>query len=95
MKALIDILNEEKNIVRRINRLDNDIESRREYYEHMRRTYPDCKAKERDLEQLIIEIDILKTERSKELELLKDVRDELARYLSGLSSITVNGLTFG
>lgn len=95
MKALIDILNEEKSIVRRINRLTSDIESRDEYYKHILRTHPECEAKQRDLERMIIEIDICKVERAKELALLKDVRDELAKYLSDLTTVTVDGLTFG
>ena len=95
MKALIDILTEEKSVVRRINRLDNDIKSRHEYYEHVLRAHPDCEAKERDLEEIIIEIDIIKTERSKELELLKDVRNELSKYLLDLTRVTVDGLTLG
>ena len=95
MKALLDILNEEKSVVRRINRLTNDIESRGEYYKHILRTGPDCEAKERDLEKVIFEIDICKSERSKELELLNDVRNELAKYLTDLTKVTVEGLTFG
>jgi predicted nucleic acid-binding Zn-ribbon protein len=87
MKALLDILNEEKCVVRQINRLDSDIKSRGEYLEHMRRTYPDCSAKERDVEKLIIEIDILKTERSKQEDVLRDVQHELAGYLSYLTEL--------
>lgn len=87
MKALLDILNEEKCVVRQINRLDSDIQSRGEYLEHMRRTYPDCSAKEQNVEKLIIEIDILKTERSKQEDVLRDVQHELAGYLSYLTEL--------
>lgn len=87
MKALLDILNEEKCVVRQINRLDSDIQSRGEYLERMRRTYPDCSAKERDIERLIIEIDILKSERSKQEEVLRGIQYELSGYLAYLSEI--------
>lgn len=87
MKALLDILNEEKIIVRQVNRLNSDIESRSEYYNHIRRTFSDCEAKERDLEGLIIEIDILKTERSKQEVALRDIQHELAKYLEYLNTL--------
>lgn len=87
MKALLDILMEEKNMVRQINRLDNDIQSRGEYLEHIRRIGPECEAKERDVERLIIEIDILNTERSKQHEVLRGVQHELSGYLSYLTEL--------
>ena len=87
MKALLDILNEEKVVVRQINRLDSDIKSRGEYLEHIRRAHPDCEAKERDIERMIIEIDILKSERSKQQETLQGVQHELAGYLAYLTEI--------
>lgn len=87
MKALLDILNEEKVVVRQINRLDSDILSRGEYLERMRRTYPDCTAKERDIERMIIEIDNLKSERFNQQETLQGVQHELAGYLAYLTEI--------
>lgn len=87
MKALLDILNEEKIIVRNINRLDNDIASRGEYMEHIRRAHPDCEAKDQDLEEMVIEIDILKTERSKQQEILRGIQHELSGYLAYLTNI--------
>lgn len=88
MKALLDILNEEKNIVRQINRFDSAIESRYELFEHIRRIGPDCDAKERDLERLVIEIDILKNNRNEYQELLRGIQQVRAGYLHYLSELS-------
>jgi predicted nucleic acid-binding Zn-ribbon protein len=87
MKALLDILNEEKYLVDQINRLDHYINRYREQRDTIRTSYPDCESKERDLERMIIEIDILENQKTGYQDQLQGVQHELAGYLSFLSDL--------
>lgn len=84
-KALLDILLEERCAVKDVNKVQYDIEYKREYREHIIAHFPDCDAKTRDIERIDDELVQLAGRKLKHESTLVGIRRELAGYINYLT----------
>ena len=85
-KAFLDILLEERDAVKDVNKVQYDIEYKREYREHIIAHFPDCDAKTRDIELLDEELVQLAGRKLKYEAILVGIRRELALCIDRLNS---------
>lgn len=85
-KAFLDILLEERNAVKDVNKVQYDIEYKQEYREHIIEHFPDCDAKTQDIERIGEELVQLAGRKLKYEADLVGVRRELALYIDRLNS---------
>ena len=83
-KSLLDILLDEREAVKSVNKIQYDIEYKREYYSYISNMFPDCVAKEEDLDRITEEIAKLQDDKIEAEENLADIRRRLAGYLNYL-----------
>lgn len=89
MKALLDILKEEKYLVDEINKFDRQIKHTHEYYSHVDANMPDCDAKEHDLKRMLNDIDIWENHKARLEQRLHNVHCELSSFIDRLIELSL------
>lgn len=87
MRALLDILYDERNLVREIEQVEDTIESRTVWRERLREIGPDCQAKYEDLAIMLAEIERLRIRKYECEDKLRAIRREIASHISGCISL--------
>ena len=80
----MDLLLNEREAAKSVNKIQCDIEFKREYYEYIRNMFPDCEAKDADLDRVVEEIAKLQDDKVEAEQALRTVRRGLALYIKAL-----------
>ena len=78
---MLDILFEEREAVKKLNKIQSDIEFKHEFHDHINNIFPDCTAKEDDLRRIDEDIIKLQDDMVEAKKELAAIRCKLALYI--------------